>query len=324
MICLVISFLVSLFATIFWIKAARKAGLVGKDMNKYEKPEVAEAGGIAVVVGILAGFLAYIAIKTFYFHTISNLVEIFAIITVFLIVALIGFTDDILGWRIGLGQWKKPVLCLLASIPLVVINAGHTEMSLPFFGNINFGLFYPLVLVPIAVMCAANVFNMLAGYNGLESGLGIIMLATLGIIVYPFASWITILSFCAVFSLLGFLFFNKFPAKVFPGNVLTYGIGALAACIAIVGNMEKATLILFLPFIMQFFLKARGKMKKESFALPKKDNGLELRYKKIYGLEHFAVVFLKKLRPSHKTYEKEVVGLLLLLEIIFVIIAFVV
>ncbi len=47
-------------------------------------------------------------------------------------------------------------------------------------------------------------------------------------------------------ALLAFLWFNWYPAKVFPGDTLTYSVGALVACIAILGDMEKIAVILFI------------------------------------------------------------------------------
>ncbi|HDD72560.1 MAG TPA: glycosyl transferase family 4, partial [Candidatus Aenigmarchaeota archaeon] len=42
----IIAFIVTFLAMPWWIKKAKSTGLVGKDMNKYDKPEVAETGGV--------------------------------------------------------------------------------------------------------------------------------------------------------------------------------------------------------------------------------------------------------------------------------------
>ncbi|MBI5148124.1 glycosyl transferase family 4 [Candidatus Pacearchaeota archaeon] len=309
-----IGFLVTFIIIPRWIARARKTDLTGMDMNKFDKRKVAELGGIPVLVGLLSGVLAYLAIKTFYFKSTDNVIEIFSLITVVLIISFIGLVDDILGWKIGLRQRQKPVLCLLAAVPLMVINAGQSSISLPLIGSIDIGLVYPLLLVPIAISGASNGFNMLAGYNGLEAGMGIIILSTLGIATFNTSPWIALIAFSAVASLLAFIFYNRYPAKIFPGNMLTYTIGALIATIAILGNIEKIAIFLFIPYILQFFLKARGKMQKESFAKPLKDNSLEMPYKKIYGLEHLTIYLLKKIK--RKVYEKDIVFTLLLMEMI--------
>jgi len=317
-ITIILAFLITLLIVPYWIKRARKAGLVGRDVNKYERSKTAESGGIAVVAGFLISVLFYIGIKTFYFKTSTNLIEIFALLSTVLIITIIGIIDDILGWKIGIRQWQKPILCMLAAIPLMVINIGNTEMILPFIGQIDFGLIYPLLLVPIAIAGASNGFNMIAGYNGLEAGMGAIILAALGIIVYSTGqTWLALIAFCMVTPLIAFLMFNKYPAKVFPGNIMTYSVGALIASVAIIGNVERAAIILFIPYFLELFLKARGRFQKESFARPNKDNSLEPLYPKIYGLEHVMLRVIKKIK--NKVYEKDITKSLWLMELVLAI-----
>ena len=115
-----------------------------------------------------------------------------------------------------------------------------------------------------------------------------------------------------VFSLIAFYFYNKHPSKIFPGDTMTYSIGALIAIIAIMGDVERIALIIFIPYFLEFILKLRGKLKKESFAKVLEDSSLEQPYEKIYGLEHLTIRILKKLKK--KVYEKDVVYTILLTE----------
>ena len=122
-----------------------------------------------------------------------------------------------------------------------------------------------------------------------------------------------------VFSLIGFYFFNKYPAKVFPGDILTYSIGALIAGIAILGNFEKIAVFMFSLYILETFLKIRGKLKKQSFGIPNEDGSLELPYKKIYGVTHLSIWILKKFKK--KVYETDVVYFINSIQIIICILA---
>ena len=101
--------------------------------------------------------------------------------------------------------------------------------------------------------------------------------------------------------------------------MLTYSIGALIGCIAILANVEKAALILFIPYFIEFFLKLRGLMQIESFAKLNPDGSLLLPEKKLYGIEHLAILILTKLKT--KVTELKVVFSLYSLEIILAIIA---
>lgn len=312
---IIISKFVPLFLTVFvltwiivpfWIKRAKKAGLVGKDVHKDNGQEIAEMGGIIVLLTFLIGVMGYVAMRIFLFQAETYITFILSLLTATLIAGTIGIIDDILGWKIGLKQWQKPLLTLLVAAPIMAVNAGTRIMSFPLLGKIDLDIFYPLLVIPAFLLVGTNGFNMMAGYNGLEASQGIIILSTLAYFSYVHDSaWLTVISLCMVFALLGFLIYNRFPAKIFPGDALTYTVGALSAAIVIFANLEKIFLILFIPYIIEFFLKLRGKFKKESFAQVKEDGTLLPRYEKIYGLEHLAVRILNKLKI--KTTERKVV-----------------
>jgi len=304
----------------YWIKKAKQVGLVWKDMNKAKQPKnVAGSGGLIVVFGFLLGVLFYIAIKTFYFKSTSALIEILALLVSILLISIIGLIDDIFGWQQGgLSKRSRLILVLLAAIPLMVINAGESTMM-----GINFGLIFPLLIIPIAILGATTTFNFLAGYNGLEAGQGIIILSALALVTWLTGnSWLSVIALCMVASLIAFYIFNKYPAKVFPGDIMTYSIGALIAVIAILGNIEKIAVLFFIPYIIETGLKLRGRLKKESFAKVNKDGSLEMPYEKIYGLEHLAIKILKKIKPNKKVYEKEVVFLIHGFQVLVVLLAF--
>ena len=175
-----------------------------------------------------------------------------ALVTV-LILTILGLADDILGWKIGLRQWQKPILALFAAVPLAVVNAGQTTMALPLIGRIDIGIIFPLIVIPFAVSGAANGFNTLGGYNGLEAGIGALILSALAYFAWINQySHVAIMALCMVFALAAFYFFNRYPAKVFPGNVLSYPLGGLIAVVAILGNVERIAVVLFLPFSLNF------------------------------------------------------------------------
>jgi len=303
----------------WWIRRAHDSDLVGKDMHKISRQKVAEVGGLPVLFAFLFGILIFVGAKTFYFGNLAYEREIFAAVLTIAIIAMIGFIDDILGWKIGLRQWQKPLLCLFAALPVMMINSGVSHMNLPFFGLVELGILYALIVVPIIISGAANGFNMLAGYNGLEAGMGIIILGALGFIVWQVQglSHVAMIAAIMIAALLGFLIFNKHPAKVFPGDTLTYMVGATIAVVAILGNVEKAAFILFIPYFIEFFLKSRGGFRKESFAHVRDDGYLEKPYDKIYGLEHLMIAVLNRI--GIKATEKRVVYSIYLIETVFVL-----
>ena len=309
-----LSFLVTLIVTEIWIKIAKREKIEVKDMNKFGHPLVPAFGGIAILTGFLIGVLSYVALSIFYFNRSINLVEIFAILVTILIISIIGLLDDLVcGWKQGFKRWQKPLLTIPAALPLMAINAGVGVMYIPFLNAVNIGLLYPLFIIPLGVVGASQGFNMLGGLNGLEAGMASIILFTLGFLAWQTGSpWVAIISLIAVASLISFLIYNKYPSKVFPGDVLRYPLGALIACIAIMGNLEKAAVILFIPYFIELIIKAKNKLNTECFLIPNKDGSVDTG-KKIGSLTHLILKLIKKFKSN--VYEYEIVFAFWVLEI---------
>jgi UDP-N-acetylglucosamine--dolichyl-phosphate N-acetylglucosaminephosphotransferase len=320
-----LSFILTAIILPKWIKKCRKVGLLWEDMNKFNHPKnTASSGGIVVIMSFILGVLSYIAIRTFITEGNGLNLNIFALLSVVLILAIVGLIDDLLGWQHGgLSVKFRLFLLFMASIPLIVINAGTHQSIIPFFGLVNLGILYTLLFIPIGIAGATATYNFLAGFNGLEAGQGIIILSFLSFIAYITGSpWLTLIGIIMVASLFVFYFYNKYPARVFPGDILTYSIGALIACMAILGNFERIAVFVFIPYLIETGLKLRGRLKKQSFAIPQKDKSLEMPYNKIYGLTHLSLFILKKFK--NKVYEKDVVYLIFIFQIIICLLALII
>lgn len=318
---ILVSFLLTAIFLPKWIKKCKNLDLFWEDMNKFGHPRnVAASGGLIVIMSFILGILVYIAIRTFVFKNLNGIsLQIFSLLCVIIIMSLVGLTDDFLGWKKGGLSWKFRIfLAISASVPLIVINAGQSLIDFPFFGIKDVGLFYPLLLIPLGITGAASTYNFLAGFNGLEAGQGIIIISFLSFISYlTGTSWLALVGLCMVASLIVFYIYNRVPAKVFPGDVLTWSVGALIAGMAILGNFEKIAVFVFIPYIIEFVLKVRGGFSpaKQSFGIPNKENGLAMPYNgKIYGLTHFSIYLLSKFKKQVR--EKDVVYLIFSFQIL--------
>jgi len=171
-ISLIFSFLVTLFFTPLWIKKAKNIGLIWEDMNKKNRSKsVAGSGGVGVVLGFSLGILTYIAIRTFYFKDNQNLIEVFTVLTTILMIAFVGFMDDLLGWQKGgLSKRSRIILLICSAVPLMVINAGESVTL-----GIHLGIFYPLMFIPLGIVGVSATYNFLAGFNGLEASQGVVI-----------------------------------------------------------------------------------------------------------------------------------------------------
>ncbi|MHA2245062.1 MAG: hypothetical protein ACXADY_08840 [Candidatus Hodarchaeales archaeon] len=241
------------------INASMKRGITTEDVHKLNRPTIAEPGGLAP----LLGFIFTILITVFIWgNTISDTQErsrifmpLMAGLLSVVIAGLIGFLDDVFKIR-----WRDKVLLgFLPAIPLMALKVGTSSVDLGFLGTINlvFGEInlYSLIIIPLAVNFAFNSFNMLAGFNGLETGNGVISLVIILFIALIIPDIVVTLF---VASLLGgflvLLKFNWFPAKTLIGDIgtLTLGTGIIVALI--IGNMDRLAVGIFGLHFINFLL----------------------------------------------------------------------
>ena len=310
------AFIITYIATNWLIRYLKRINMVVKDMNKKNTPLIPISGGLAVIGGIFVGLMFYTFFQTFYFHYTDTLIYLLAGLISILMITFVGFVDDLIIKRnketsSGLKQWQKPLLTLSAAIPLMVTNAGTTTMALPIIGRIDAGLIYPLIFIPIGVVGAANMVNMLAGFNGVEVGMGIIYTGMLGLYGYVNDREVaTVIALIAMGALLAFYLYNKYPAKILPGDSLTYLLGGIIATIAILGNIEKAAIIASIPFFIEFILKLRSKFKAKSYGYYKNGKIKSYYNNRIYSIPHL-------LTRSGRYSEKQIFWFMILIELIF-------
>lgn len=327
-VTIVISFLTTLIATPKVKRFLEGAGIIAIDMQKKEKPKMATSGGVPIMVGLLGGLFSYIFITTFITRAGTNITLLFASIISVIIITVLGFLDDIniqtlrnskskeKDIRVGLKQWQKALIPLIAATPLMIISAGTSMVSIPLIGNINLGVIYPIIVIPLIIGFTSNAFNMLAGMNGLESGLGMILLTSTGLYSLFYGTIEgAIIALTLAGALLAFLKYNSYPAKYLPGDSLTYLIGSAFGASIIIGNIEKFALIAFIPWFIEYVLKARSKFKASSLGVLQKDGTIKPKYEnKTYSLTHIAMRIVKK--------EENVTPLLIAIETIFCLLAF--
>ena len=189
--------------------------------------------------------------------------------------------------RNGLSQIPKMLFVLPAALPLIAVGAGSWSMKLPFIGAVNWGLFYPLVILPLTLIFAANVVNMLAGTNGLSAGMSAVAAAAMGVFAYlngkPEAM---IFGFSLFTSLSAFYIYNRYPASILPGDSLTYLAGAALFTTAVIGNMEKFAAFIFIPYLAEFLLKLRSRFTAHSWGILQSDGTLKPQHARNYSLTH--------------------------------------
>ena len=307
-----LSFAVSYFIVPFVNEYMKSIGVVGYDIMKKDKVAVADMGGPGVIIGFLMGVFYFIGIEIFIPPRLPGLVYILATLTTVLIITLIGVFDTLTALakeregsgefeqfkKVGIPRWLYFFIPLPAAVPLMAVNAGVSTMVLPFLGKINLGLIYPLLLIPLGVLACSNATNFLAGFNGLEAGLGFVLHLSIGLYAYRQGQFnAAMIAICFAFALLAFLRYIWYPAKVFPGD-LNYTIGAVYAGVTVIGNMEKFAILCFTLYIIEAFLKAASRFEAESYGILQPDGTVKPREDKIRGLTHLVMKMSNYTEPQ--------------------------
>lgn len=322
-----IGFAVVLLGTPIAEKYLAASGIYSRDQQKQDRPRVPTSGGLIVLMGFIFALTFYIGANSLFTAAEIQTELLLAALSSTTIIALIGLVDDIhvdfrdvvaeqveteidLDIRTGktvlhekallffgedhedeevrgLSQFTKALMVLPAALPLIAVGAGSWTMNLPILGTVEWGLIYPLILLPLGLIFVANAINILAGTNGLEAGLSLVAALALGIFAYQNGMTEAVaISFTLAASLLAFLVYNWYPSSILPGDSLTYMSGAVLFTAIVVGDMEKFALFLFMPWILEFLLKARSKFNADSWGLLQEDGTLRPKYEKNYSLTH--------------------------------------
>ena len=210
---------------------------IGKQVSVWEPATHESKTGTPTMGGILA--LVAIVVLTVAF----NLVERYSILLplgVIVSYGLLGAADDLLtligSKHEGIAIAPKFVLLLLLSTLVAILLhfvLGLTSVYLPALGKFDIGHWY----LPIAVFIllgSANAVNFADGLDGLAAGLLVFAFLAYGLIAF-LQGQLYLVTFCftIVGALLGFLWFNVYPAEVFMGDTGSLALGATLATVAL-------------------------------------------------------------------------------------------
>ena len=197
-------------------------------------------GGIAIVAAlIVVTFAAAVMTKAW-----SEYLVMLAVTVLF---AAIGFLDDYIKvakkHNLGLRAWQKLVLQILFAAGLALYMANFsgegTGVWIPFLDRIvDFGWLY-VPFIAFVVVAMANSVNLTDGLDGLSSGVTFIV-AMFFALAGQQASQGEPAIFSAILAgaCLGFLMYNRFPAKLFMGDTGSMALGGALASAAIMMKLE--------------------------------------------------------------------------------------
>lgn len=238
-----VGFAVCYFSLPIVMKTMLAKGIVGRDVHKKGHPKIPEMGGISILLGLAISSLVGIVI-------LPKMSKLFiSFFPTALISGVIGIIDDLK----PLNARVKPFLTMFACIPLLVLESYIPNILFPIIGGTRLTLVYP-ILIPIVMAVTSNSVNMMDPFNGVMAGTSLIITLTLLVSAVIFANRNAIVLCCILLgTLLAFFIYNKYPSKVFSGDVGSLTVGTALGTIAIIGRLEVVAVVAFMPQIMNAF-----------------------------------------------------------------------
>ena len=107
----------------------------------------------------------------------------------------------------------------IAAILITVLYGGISFNEIPFVGVLPFNEFFTVVFTVLFLLGITNAINLSDGLDGLAGGMSLLTLGGLALIAYSVNSLeVALISITAIGSILGFLRFNTYPARIFMGD----------------------------------------------------------------------------------------------------------
>lgn len=213
------------------------------------------AGGVLILLSFVVGLAALALVKGLEMLTPSVLLAL----GVTLAFGLLGFVDDYLKIskkkNKGISGYTKLAVQVIAGL----VTGWYVMQFLPNGGEVSlFGLFtiplgyvYPLFAAFI-ITGASNAVNLTDGLDGLASGTSLMTFITLALILFVTGQVaLGLLSLCMAGAALGFLMFNRNPARIFMGDTGSLALGGAFGALVVLGKLELWSLLLGAVFIVE-------------------------------------------------------------------------
>ncbi|OON93981.1 MAG: phospho-N-acetylmuramoyl-pentapeptide-transferase [Candidatus Epulonipiscioides saccharophilum] len=207
-------------------------------------------GGIIILTSILIT-------STLFFKDNKELQSILFITVGF---GFVGFLDDYIKVvkkrSLGLTAIQKLVLQLIITVIFGYLLRFYigmdTKVLIPFSNGmlIDFGyLYYPLLI--FGVLGVVNAVNLTDGLDGLAASVTVIIATFFAVVACAYKSGADVFAAAVAGSLLGFLLFNSYPARVFMGDTGSLALGGFVAAISFMLKMPLFILIVGVIYVIE-------------------------------------------------------------------------
>ena len=224
------AFLVVLFSMPSLIKVAKLKNLVDTPMEdrKMHRWSIPTLGGVVIFGALIFSYTLWFPEE--YDHIPGMLINFKYVIACLLLLFFVGVKDDI----IGTAPLKKLIAHIIVGFILVIMADIRIISMHGIFGVFDLDLWQSYLLTIFAYLVIINAINLIDGLDGLAGLISFLASLFLAIIFYLTGN-IPIALLAGVLSgtMLGFIFFNFSPARVFMGDAGSLSIGVIFCVLTI-------------------------------------------------------------------------------------------
>lgn len=263
LLALMIGFIISVIMGYFMIPLLKKLN-ISQRISVFVGASHKKKNGIPTVGGLIFIIPTFITILIMYFTNKINInSNLLIVLFVFVAYAILGFIDDFMKLRRKQNEGLTEIQKLFGQVIIAVVffYIYMKSGSEPLFWihafdlKIDVGWLYGFFIL-FMLVASSNAVNITDGLDGLAGGLSFIATLVLGIITWNtewLAGYQDIAIFCFILagSILGFLVYNTYPAKVFMGDTGSLAIGAVLASIAILTRHELTFAVVMGVFVIE-------------------------------------------------------------------------
>lgn len=203
-------------------------------------------GGIVIVISIIITSLIFI----------KDFPQVLPVVIIIVAFGIVGFLDDYIKVvkkrSMGLRAWQKFLLQIIITVGIIVYILIFTDLGtqvmIPFTGGmyVDFGwLFVPMLF--IFIMGTVNGVNFTDGIDGLASGVTLVVAVFFTAASIKLGAGMEGVSGAVIGSLLAFLIFNVYPARLFMGDTGSLALGGYVVAMACL--MKMPIFIIVVGFI---------------------------------------------------------------------------
>ena len=190
-----------------------------------KKSKTPTIGGLIFLVSVF-----FISFAVYFLKKDYQTLDLVIVLSTTFIMAVLGFIDDYLKvlkkHNKGISGWNKLFIQLLVSLVIFYLYKG------------NLGIIY-LIWVFFIISGASNSFNLTDGLDGLLTSVSLVSFLGFSILLYKYNKpELALFSIIMLGALLGFLYFNKHPAKIFMGDTGSLALGGAIGSLAVVSKTE--------------------------------------------------------------------------------------